>query len=177
MGTYENFYLNQIKQLQEENKKLKQIIDEGIVGADVRGLEHLMEYYFPSRVKKQRDKKNQYASDFEDVAQPNPGRIKFDIDPEMVERYRKKYLEDRPAPVVPGRIDPKVAETLDRQIGDRQIGFGPRRKKEKPYASDDMESRRTQPGYGPSSDSPAPGPSGRLTPLSDNMVKRLFPNG
>ena len=28
MGTYENFYLNQIKQLQEENKKLKQIIKE-----------------------------------------------------------------------------------------------------------------------------------------------------
>ncbi len=30
MGTYENFYLNQIKQLQEENKKLKQIINEAL---------------------------------------------------------------------------------------------------------------------------------------------------
>lgn len=28
MGTYENFYLNRIKQLQEENKRLRQIISE-----------------------------------------------------------------------------------------------------------------------------------------------------
>ena len=30
MGTYENFYLNQIKQLQEENKKLRAILNETI---------------------------------------------------------------------------------------------------------------------------------------------------
>jgi hypothetical protein len=28
MGTYENFYLNQIKQLQEENKKLREVLNE-----------------------------------------------------------------------------------------------------------------------------------------------------
>jgi hypothetical protein len=45
MGTYENFYLNQIKQLQEENKKLKQIINEalppfaaGLAGAAATGV-------------------------------------------------------------------------------------------------------------------------------------------
>ena len=45
MGTYENFYLNQIKQLQEENKKLKQIINEalppfvaGFAGAGAAGV-------------------------------------------------------------------------------------------------------------------------------------------
>jgi len=28
MGTYENFYLNQIKQLQEENKQLREVLNE-----------------------------------------------------------------------------------------------------------------------------------------------------
>ena len=98
MGTYENFYLNQIKQLQEENNKLKQIIDEGIlsgniVSAAVRGLEQ----------KKQRD----------------------------IEKT--KLMIDRIKP------------------------------------------RRLPPGYGPSSDSPTPGPSGRLTNQRWNAGR--FPNG
>jgi hypothetical protein len=125
MGTYENFYLNQIKQLQEENKKLKQIIDEGLVldaGERARAMRGVQAYF-------DRQSPEERAADQE---------------------RRKRAL----------------AEPM----------FGSR-KKEKPYASDDMESRRTKPGYGPSSDSPTPGPSGRLTPLSDNMVKRLFPNG
>ena len=137
MGTYENFYLNQIKQLQEENKKLKQIIDEGIVGSGVRGINRF--------------------------------------------RYQgHSIIPERPeGPIVPGRSDPEVLERMKRQLGDRQIGFAPRKEpagpKEKPYASDDMESRRTQPGYGPSSDSPTPGPSGRLTNQRWNAGR--FPNG
>ena len=115
MGTYENFYLNQIKQLQEENNKLKQIIDEGIlsgniVSAAVRGLEK----------KKQRDIE----------------KTKLMIDRIKPRRLPPGYgpSSDRPAPVVPGRSDPEG------------------------YASDDMESRRTRPGYGISSDSQGAGP-------------------
>jgi|688.fasta_scaffold836722_2 hypothetical protein len=114
MGTYENFYLNQIKQLQEENKKLKQIIDEGLV----------------------------------DVA----GRV---LSPGVL-----RALSKRDAAVVPGRIDPKVAETL-------------RPKKEKRYASDDMESRRIQPGYGISSDSQGAGPKDE--PLIKPEPERIYP--
>lgn len=125
MGTYENFYLNQIKQLQEENKKLKQIIDEGLVfdaGERARALRGIQAYY-------DRQSPEERAADQE-------------------------------------RRERAVAEPM----------FGNwRRKKEKPYASDDMESRRTQPGYGPSSDSPAPGPSGRLTNQRWNAGR--FPNG
>jgi hypothetical protein len=99
MGTYENFYLNQIKQLQEENKKLKQIIDEGV--------ERLV------------------------------GRDR------TLKALNKKDSRARQVPAT--------------------------------YASDDMESRRTQPGYGPSSDSPTPGPSGRLTNQRWNAGR--FPNG
>jgi hypothetical protein len=106
MGTYENFYLNQIKQLQEENKKLKQIIDEGVLDANV------------------------------------------------AETYRKKYMADAAV---------------------RDLEKKKQRDKKNQYASDDMESRRTQPGYGPSSDSPTPGPSGRLTNQRWNAGR--FPNG
>jgi hypothetical protein len=135
MGTYENFYLNQIKQLQEENKKLKQIIDEGIVGAGVRKINGVI---------------------------PQGWSV----------------IPERSGPVVPGRIDPKVAETLDRQIGDRRIGFGPTRKKEKPYASDDMESRRTQPGYGPSSDSQGAGPKyDVMQRMVDEKIRRARERG
>ena len=133
MGTYENFYLNQIKQLQEENKKLKQIIDEGLVfdaGERARALRGIQAYY-------DRQSPEERAADQE---------------------RRKRGL----AKPMFGSSDPEVAERL-------------RRKKEKPYASDDMESRRTQPGYGPSSDSPTPGPSGRLTNQRWNAGR--FPNG
>jgi len=123
MGTYENFYLNQIKQLQEENKKLKQIIDEGIVGAGVRTINGLV----------------------------------------IPQGYRRS--PEPSGPVVPGRIDPKVAETL-------------RRKKEKPYASDDMESRRTRPGYGPSSDSQGAGPKADvMIRMRDERIRRARESG
>jgi|688.fasta_scaffold630548_2 uncharacterized protein YdaT len=36
MGTYENFYLNQIKQLQEENKQLKKILQESSKSSTLR---------------------------------------------------------------------------------------------------------------------------------------------
>ncbi len=126
MGTYENFYLNQIKQLQEENKKLRQLIDEGLVdvaGERARALRGMQAYF--------------------DRQSPEE---------------RAAYQERRKR---------SLAETI--------FGSAVRRKKEKPYASDDMESRRTQPGYGPSSDSPAPGPSGRLTNQPWNRGR--FPNG
>ena len=126
MGTYENFYLNQIKQLQEENKKLKQIIDEGLVfdaGERARALRGIQAY------------------------------------------YDRQSPEDRAAD----------QERRERGLAEPMFGSAVRRKKEKPYASDDMESRRTQPGYGPSSDSPTPGPSGRLTNQRWNAGR--FPNG
>ncbi len=77
MGTYENFYLNQIKQLQEENKKLKQIIDEGLVDVAVRGLEQ----------KRQRDIEKLKSTKLPRRPQPGYG-----------------IPSDSPAPVVPGRI-------------------------------------------------------------------------
>ncbi len=135
MGTYENFYLNQIKQLQEENKKLKQIIDEGLVdvaGERARAMRGVQAY------------------------------------------YDRQSPEERAADQERGK---RGLAALRAQIADAREREKLIKNKEKPYASDDMESRRTQPGYGPSSDSPTPGPSGRLTPLSDNMAKRLFPNG
>ena len=49
MGTYENFYLNQIKQLQEENKKLKQIIDEGILSGNIVSAAALKSTKLPRR--------------------------------------------------------------------------------------------------------------------------------
>ena len=127
MGTYENFYLNQIKQLQEENKKLRQLIDEGIlsgniVSAAARGLEQ----------KRQRDIEKLKSTKLPRRPQPGYGPS-----------------SDSPAPVVPGRSDPEG------------------------YASDDMESRRTRPGYGISSDSQGAGPKGDwMTRMVDEKIRR-----
>jgi len=134
MGTYENFYLNQIKQLQEENKKLKQIIDEGLV--DVAGRVRSPGVL---RALSKRDAAADQAEVIQRMAAATLRRAR--------ERGYRPSL-DSPAPVVPGRI----AEVPER--------FRPT--KEKPYASDDMESRRTQPGYGISSDSQGAGPKSEV---------------
>jgi hypothetical protein len=98
MGTYENFYLNQIKQLQEENKKLKQIIDEGLVDVAVRGLEQ----------KRQRDIEKLKSTKLPRRPQPGYG-----------------IPSDSPAPVVPGRSDPEGYASDDMESRRTQPGYGP----------------------------------------------------
>jgi hypothetical protein len=99
MGTYENFYLKQIKQLQEENKKLKQMINqlninEGGSAATELALDALSipSMFTGGLARRSRRLRDEYAKPLDD--QEEMQDTKFTIGPEPTGKTRegKGYL-------------------------------------------------------------------------------------
>ena len=120
MGTFDSVYLNKIRLLEEENQQLKNILNE---------------YFAPAF----------FGKSPEEIAQlrkPKNPFEKFESGPPMSPEERQKRRESAT------RLYREMRKRgdLPKNIEERPILNNP--PEQAPYPSDDMESRRVQPGYG-----------------------------
>ena len=154
MGTFDSVYLNKIRHLEEENQQLRNIIDEAFAGISRRTLPKLEDLPTPI------DGRGAFGGrGISPEAQrewlqslKNPKIDKIDLS-KIVPEYDNKYILDR-KPTLPEdalRDSDAMKRFLRQQPKPGDAGPMPRpqgRSEPAPYASDDMESRRVQPGYG-----------------------------
>ena len=120
MGTFDSVYLNKIRHLEEENQQLRNILNE---------------YFAPAFFGKS-------PEEIAQILKPKNPFEKFESGPPMSPEERQKRQESQT------RLyrEMKKRGDLPKNIEERPIMNKP--PEQAPYASDDMESRRVQPGYG-----------------------------